>query len=58
MDKIHQMWGIFMWEKVLTEDKRRGLSDICEISYAVWQWDMVLVCEGEGGVSSEANLGI
>jgi len=42
-----------MWENVFTEDKRKGLSDMYEIGYAVWQQGMVL--EEERGVNSEAN---
>ena len=49
------MWGIFIWEKVLTEDERKGLLDVWEIGYTalVWQWDMVH--EGEQEVNSEEN---
>ena len=41
MDKIQRMWKVTLWEKVFVKNERKDLSDLCKISNAVWERDVV-----------------
>ena len=53
MDKIYRMWGVTLWEKVFINDERNNLSELCKISNAVWERDMV--SEKESDSNFEKN---
>ena len=41
MDKISRMWGVTLSKKVLIKNERKDLSELCKISNAVWERDVV-----------------
>ena len=39
------MWGVTLWEKVFVKNEKKDLTELCKISNAVWERDVM--SEGE-----------